>query len=526
MKRYHHISVFCAAHLHTMGRCSCNLRGELREFWQQLRTFKASFWFVIAMHMWTSYASHLFRPTALLFLTDVHGYSDRSATLALGLLGALTGTYLFFTGAISDHYDLFFVLVIANISTAAGIAIFMITPPPPLLMVAICGLIPLGFALSYSAAVLSVVGFGATTNDVMRVGFAVMHASTQLPQLFADGTIDLVRAADHHRSLSTELHTVLLIALGGTGISLVVAGVAYVRTRRVRGGFRVLQSNPYTKPEEGEKPRNWDTRFRSPWSDVTAILRKRSYWKQFALMAILVPVATIPYAMDALFPAYAMRRFGRDVPYGTIAAVNPLVIALAAPLLQKWTGRYPARFVVLGGTLVSALAALLPMTDHLAGAVFFFLLSSLGESVWVPRMSSEVMAAAVIENRGTYNALVRVPNIAPQVFVGFLEGFLLNGYCPVDSGVACQSAVIWGVMGGAGCLSIVLQLVTWPLGLHEPIPPDEPDELPFSDWMFLPAKDAPLDTPHRRMGASILLEEDEVELVPVWLKNGVPIKTH
>lgn len=510
-------------------RCRCNLRDEFHDFVQQLKTFKAGFWFVVSMHMCTAYASHLFRPSAILFLAEVHHYTDKSATLLVGLLAALMGTYLFFTGAISDHYDLFFVMTMASICTGTGLALFTLAPPPPGLMVAACCLIPLGFALSYSAAVLSVVGFGPTTSSSMRLGFAIIHASYQLPQLFADGTIDLVRAIDGHRSLSRELHVVLLLALGGVGISLVIAAVAYVRTRRLRGGCRILQSNPYTKPAEGERPREWDTRFRSPWSDIVAILRKRSYWKQIALMTILVPVAMLPYVMDMLFPVYATRRFGRDVPYGTIAAINPLVVALAAPILQQWTGRYSARAVIFGGTLLSALASLLPMTDHLAGAASFFLLASVGESIWVPRMSSEIMEAAVIENRGTYNALVRVPNIVPQIGVGFLAGWLLDAYCPVGAGAACQSTIVWAIIGGMPFLSILLQLATWTCGLHEPIPPDEPDEIPFSDWIFLPAKDVPLDAPSLkpRTGRNILLD-DEMEMAPVlvseWSKNGQVIR--
>lgn len=495
-----------------MVRCGCDLRAELREFGRQLKTFKASFWFVVAMHMCTSYAGHLFRPSAILFLTEVRQYTDQSATMLVGILAALMSTYLFFTGAISDHYDLFFVLTLANVSTGAGIALFVLVPSPPVLMIATCGLIPLGFALSYSAAVLSVVGFGSTSEGTMRVGFALMHAASQLPQLFADGTIDLVRAADQHRSLSHELHTVLLLALAGTSVSLVIAVIAYVRTVRTvrRGTCSILLSNPYTKPKEGERTRDWATRFRSPWSDITAILHRRSYWKQFALMAILVPVAILPYVMDMLFPVYATRRFGRDVPYGTIAAINPLVVALTAPILQQWTGRYPARFVILGGTLLSALAALLPMTGHIAGSAFFFVLASLGESTWVPRMSSEVMAAAVIENRGTYNALVRVPNIVPQLLVGILSGHLIDAYCPAGAGAACQSTAIWGIIAGVTVLSFVLQLATWRFGLHEPIPPDEPDEIILSDWVFTPSKDAPLGTPslQSRTGASILLDDE------------------
>jgi hypothetical protein len=464
------------------------VRSEVREFWNNIKEFNSGFWGVLVINVLTSYAKQLFFSTIILLLTESYRYDDKSSTIILGISNALSSVYMLLTGAISDHYDIFIGLTASNLFTLLGIVFCMISGSQYMLVLSLVVFIPIGSSLGYSMAILSVTDF-TDSPKLLSIGFALVHAGGQIPQLLALETIDIIRALNGHNQIVYELKIIQVCALASCILSLAFSLYRYTKGCRT---FRckILQDNPYDKnnQETGHMytyaKLHPQGRYEPSWTDIVKILRKKSYWRQLALVAILGAVQTNTYVMDLLFPSYALRHYGITTPYGTISAINPLIVVLLAPLLQHFFERFSARSTLILGTTISTVGMFMPAYGLVSGSVLYFILTSVGESIWQPRMASEIMKYAEEQSKGTYNALVRVPNFAPQLAVSILGGFLLSTFCPGPN--ECNSLAFWSVLGGVAALTPVLLAVVWRTRLFEPVR-SEDDEISvvMSDWTFI-----------------------------------------
>ena len=70
-----------------------------------------------------------------------------------------------------------------------------------------------------------------------------------------------------------------------------------------------------------------------PLQSLNQTVRKSSFWKYLVLGIYLTNIKMIWRHMDATMPKYMLRKFGADVPFGSILAIDPLSIVLATPLI-------------------------------------------------------------------------------------------------------------------------------------------------------------------------------------------------
>ena len=58
--------------------------------------------------------------------------------------------------------------------------------------------------------------------------------------------------------------------------------------------------------------------------------------------------------LDATFPKYMVRTFGSNTPYGSVIAINPLLIIVLLPAITAFTMHFSAFQMILLGAWVSA----------------------------------------------------------------------------------------------------------------------------------------------------------------------------
>jgi POT family proton-dependent oligopeptide transporter len=138
------------------------------------------------------------------------------------------------------------------------------------------------------------------------------------------------------------------------------------------------------------------------------------------LIVLLTGVRVIYRHLDATFPKYMVREFGKDALYGSVIAINPLCVVIMVPLMAPALIHFQplhvrnhlcSRFnrekllriissqkchvkpnghvcqLIILGTLISTLSPfILALGHNYVTAICFVTTLSLGEAIWSPRL--------------------------------------------------------------------------------------------------------------------------------------------
>lgn len=175
--------------------------------------------------------------------------------------------------------------------------------------------------------------------------------------------------------------------------------------------------------------------------------------------------------LDATFPKYMVRTFGPSTPYGSVIAINPLLIIVTLPPITAFTMQIDAYSMILVGAWVSAASVfvLVIFPSSYFSAVMFIVILSIGEALWSPRLYEYTAMIAPKGREGTYMALASAPNFAAKLAVGGLSGALLHSLCPSEG--HCNGRMMWLAVGCMTLSSPLLMLL-----LRRYIEPDDVSE--------------------------------------------------
>jgi len=162
--------------------------------------------------------------------------------------------------------------------------------------------------------------------------------------------------------------------------------------------------------------------------------------------------------MDATLPKYLKRSFGEDVAFGSIYAINPLLIVFLTPVVQVLLASYPSLKCIVIGVWITSLAPFwLWWSSSLGTSALFVLQLTIGESIWSPRTMDYTMSIIPKGKEGLYMALSGAPHFVFNLFVGTLSGWLLSNHCP--SNEICDGNTLWFFIGLFTMVSPILMLV-------------------------------------------------------------------
>jgi len=175
--------------------------------------------------------------------------------------------------------------------------------------------------------------------------------------------------------------------------------------------------------------------------------------------------------LDATFPKYMVRTFGPSTPYGSVIAINPLLIIVTLPPITAFTMHIDAYSMILVGSWVSAASVfvLVIFPTTYVSAVVFIVILSIGEALWSPRLYEYTAMIAPKGREGVYMALASAPNFAAKLAVGGLSGTLLHNLCPSEG--HCNGRMMWLAVGCMTLSSPLLMLL-----LRRYIEPDDVSE--------------------------------------------------
>ncbi|KAK1748510.1 MFS transporter [Skeletonema marinoi] len=199
----------------------------------------------------------------------------------------------------------------------------------------------------------------------------------------------------------------------------------------------------------------------SPLQSMKNTFRKGSFRRYMMLGIILTNIKVIWRHLDATLPKYMIRKFGVDVPFGSIIAIEPLSIMLSTPIIAFFAENSESLPMVLIGVSVASLSPIFVVIfpNFIWAFCIFLVLFGLSESIWSPRYYSMSVCCAKEGHEGVFAAFAFAPTFLAQLPVGALSGFLLSTYCPNEN--YCNGTKLWGVVFGMALLSPLMMMVWW-----------------------------------------------------------------
>jgi hypothetical protein len=174
--------------------------------------------------------------------------------------------------------------------------------------------------------------------------------------------------------------------------------------------------------------------------------RDKLFWRFMLLMAFLVLVKSIFVHMHSTWPKYITRERGDAFDWGSLWALNSVLILIFVPIVTAFTRKIAAFRVIIIGSFITALSpfifALGSSTKiQIAGIVVL----TIGEALWSPRSYEYNVSIAPPGREATYVSLAVLPYVLAKFFVAMTAGKLLTAYCPPTG--ARNPAIMWSIIG-------------------------------------------------------------------------------
>lgn len=183
-----------------------------------------------------------------------------------------------------------------------------------------------------------------------------------------------------------------------------------------------------------------------PCEILNEVTSQKSFWKFVFMIVLLMGVRIVYRHLDATFPKYMMREFGKDVMYGSIIAINPFLIVILIPIFAPLSYQFSAYSQITFGALITSLSPFFLIIDtQMWSAIMFVVILSIGEALWSPRLYEYTIFITEEGREGIYMALASSPMFIATLITGATSGMFLEAFCP-EKGPK-QSWKMWSLIG-------------------------------------------------------------------------------
>lgn len=426
-----------------------------------LRAAPREVWITCLYKLLTSYGYYSVASVFVLYLTEEHDFDDRSAARLYGAWGAMTTLAGVSAGYLIDSMGIYRSFVLGSLVACLGMFSFALAFKPTMLYVGVLVLMPLGVSLGSPVTDIACKRF--TYSGDRKFMFSVIYSAMNVGGAFAGLALQGVRSGldaphggrfnSHGFSASAERIVVLCGACAMCAAGLIVAlsmrDVTRTREGRVVVGRSIVSQQELLAdsfsaldvddneledaglPASYVKPSRWKTWRASLRVYWRATFGTRVFWQIVLFVLIVVFSRQIFRQLDTTLPLWSLRVLGADAPIGALYAVNPTIVVFAAPLFSLVFSRFDLYWVIVGGSLISAVG-ILGMAGHpsVAGSVVSLSIFTVGEAIYSPHVSTVVMSLAPDNYEGAYVSLSNSPLFLSKILVGFMGGEMLSRLCP------------------------------------------------------------------------------------------------
>mmetsp|Transcript_38110 Transcript_38110/g.61701 ORF Transcript_38110/g.61701 Transcript_38110/m.61701 type:complete len:515 (+) Transcript_38110:172-1716(+) len=392
----------------------------------------------------------------VIFLSEEFGFSDAHAAWIYSLSGLSIGVLSFFVGFIVDNLGVRATLIIGMACVTVARVIIAFSHSSIVIIVTLLSLQSFGTSLGIP---VMTIGIRRYTNSTNRTpAFSLFYIVMNVAALLAGVAVDGFRYGygvtnNEEGSLEAPMPTRVTLGTPFRAILLSAAVANLVAFLVSLVGIREISVNESGTVEAFAPVRGL------PWAIAREILTSSRFWRFILFILLLIGVRLVLRHLDLTLPKYLLREVSADAPYGSIIALNPLLLILLIPFLTAfYQTRVHAFDAILVGSFVSAFSPFFMLAGpYYWNAICFVIVLSIGEAIYSPRLYEYATTVAPVGREGTYAALSTLPMFGAKLGTGVLSGYMLEGFCPATGHRQCW--IMWLIISLTALSSPVLMLL-------------------------------------------------------------------
>ncbi|MBU0692111.1 MFS transporter [bacterium] len=409
---------------------------SMRESFRLMSKASRAYWLVNLVNFADGVAYFGILNLLTLFIHDRLGITDQMTGIAVSFFTGTVTLFMFFGGFVSDRLGVRKALMWSLLFLLAG-RIFLTSSP----------LFDAAGVMLWTSLILMALGSGVlqpalyagakefSDPRTSAISYSLIYAIMNLGIVIESFMSPYIRERGGMEAVFWTMAAVNVVAL---------LALLLLFTRKVEKRDRVIDLDQEKQGQQSLK----QTLKSLPILDM----------RFMAFIFILLPVRTMFAHQWLTMPHYIMRCFPEAVGarYEWFQGLNPLIITFAVPLIAAMTRNVNVVWMMVVGTLVSALSTfILAPTPDLTLLVTYILVFSFGEAIWSSRFYEYIADIAPLGRVGAYMGLAGIPWFLAKFLTGFYSGFMLEKFIP-EQGVQ-DSGTLWVIYG-------VIALIS-PLGL-------------------------------------------------------------
>lgn len=373
-----------------------------------------------------------------IYITEVKSLPDITISIVYGISGFNCMFYLLFFGSIPDRQGIKFSLALGSFILIVNSTIFIFFTNS---IIQFASIIVLGsFALVITSVALDL-GIKHYTNLNYRSLAISLFTAVNYLALITGGVLIEVLMNTFDKSEST-FRIIFLFC----GINFAVAFILSLFLRKL--DYSVYQEQVLEHRESKS----------SFWKHTRHVLVLKKFWRLTVLVVVVLLIKIIFYQQTVILPLYMDRELGDDSHYGLMIILNQFVIILTLPLFTYFNYFSSPYDIFISGGVIAVLS-LVPFMfgPSYLSIVLYIIISSLGESLYGPKVLEYSLGISPKGKEGLILALISLPGILSSILSGVVAGVLLEEFCPEDGERKCW--LMWAIIGILALVGILVLIV-------------------------------------------------------------------
>lgn len=385
------------------------------------------------------------------YFSDEFNYSDVEASTLFACSAASYIIFGLFTGRLIDWIGLKKSFVVGAILGVIGSMTISLAWSREMLVFAVVFLLPL--AMKFVVPVISIALKRLTYSENKRVSFAFSYIAGNIGAAFGYLYVDFVRfrfpTGVSFRSYSATSSRVIFMTGAASTLVCALFAMCWMRDIMVdeKGAIKEFSRNTNVTNEEVAQNNRIDKRW-------YLTFREPNFIRMVVLSVIMFPLLKVFTHFDVTLPKAAVREFGSAVLFGTIKAVNPIMITfLQLPVSDVFSYFHVYTMIIIGSTISALSVFIFCFPASNASWVTAFVIFTIGEMIFSHRVNDLATDYMPNGREGIYSSLMDIYLIAPRFIVDAFSGWLLSVYCPSVGERHCE--IMWLIIGLMACVTPV-----------------------------------------------------------------------
>jgi len=432
------------------------------------RTSVRELWVIYFTKLMESLAYFTTIMVMVLYFSQDLGLDDVAAGELFGYWSVGYGILVFVAGAVCDVIGIKISLILGLILCTVGRLLFVSTPIEHIIAFVALPLLAAGMPLLIPIKSAAIKQY--TTERSRPLAFAIYYALMNIGALIAGLCLDQLTWITRQfggepvgEKMAKKGHDVTryVLDLWGLQVSsyqLVFLFAGIVTLLGLLATIFLVRNHSFA--EVDIEAANRSAERRNPFANLLGTTMQKRFWQFFVLILLMAVVKLLFTHVHITVPKFMLREIGPDAAIGKTYSINGAMMMIVPPLIAVYVARFSTFSMLVIGAAISATSPFFLAIDYAhydaiasmfgvhrvyVPIVLFYVVLSIGEALWGPKLYEYTANIAPEGQESTYMAMSTLPWVLAKLPAGMFSGRLLAAYCPEEG--PRDSPTMWLIIG-------------------------------------------------------------------------------